>query len=72
MNTENAKQASKYKVIFGEINYDQKDKEIKMPPQKAHEKNIEYLESNFVDLVVHKNTREILRKLEEKSEKENR
>ena len=61
MNTKNAE----YKVVFGEINYDEKDKEIKMPPQKAHEKYIEYLENNFVDLVVHKNTIEILRKLEQ-------
>ena len=72
MNTENANKASQYKVIFGEINYDEKDKEIKMPPQKAHEKYIENVNENFVDLVVHKNTREILKKLEEKTEKADR
>ena len=58
------KRGSTYEVSFGELNYDQKDNEIKMPPQKAHEKYIEYLENNFVDIVIHKNTREILKKLE--------
>ena len=35
-----------------------------MPPKNAHEKYIDEIKNNIVEIVVHQNTREILRKLE--------
>ena len=56
--------SNKIKVVFGEMKYNEKDKNIEMPPKNAHEKYIEEIKDNIVEIVVHQNTREILRKLE--------
>ena len=64
MNKETTKGASKVKVVFGEMKYNEKDKSIEMPPKNAFEKHIEELKDNMLDIVVHKNTRELLEKLE--------
>ena len=56
--------SSKLKVVFGEMKYNEKENEIEMPPKNAHEKHIEEIKENFLEIVVHQNTREILNKLE--------
>ena len=60
--------SNKLKVVFGEIKYNEKDKSIEMPPKNAHEKYIDEIKENIVEIVLHQNTREILRKLEASKE----
>ena len=71
MNNGSTNGASKVEIVFGELNYDEAEKEIKMPPEHSNKKYIEDSKENFIEIVAHKNTREILQKLEEsKNEKE--
>lgn len=65
MNKGTTNGASNLKVVFGEMKYNEKDRAIEMPPKNAHEKHIEELKENMIEIVVNKNTRELIKKLEE-------